>query len=795
MAKGEVLHTYRNELGEALYQVVVKKNGTAAVRRPDPKKPSEFVWNLDDTRRVLYRLNEVYQINKEEGIFFAPDEKQADALSKQGLFATTNVFGPGHWDSGYASQLAGRPVVVIVTSDPQVHDHAERVALSLAGHATSVRLLELPQGVEAFFKGGKTLNDLLMMVDELSPWSPSSSGPSRVGPYESTSAGMFWYKTTQHGTVRTALTNFNALITHEIEIHDGSGEPVRHFEITAKLKGRQFQVSLPAMEFGAMNWVPQNLGAEAIIYPGNSAREHSRTAIQLLSGSVPKKLRYTHTGWTKAGGKWLYLHNGGAIGASVLSENGPEGTTGPHSGSTPDLGSAEILLPDALRKYVLPQPPTGERLCEAVRASLRLLDVAPHRITVPLLGAVYRSPLGQANLSLYLVGPTGVRKSEVASRGQQHFGPEMDAMNLPGAWSSTANALEAVAYLAKDALLVIDDFCPRGAGHDIERLNAQADRIYRGQGNNAGRQRMRSDQTLAATKYPRGLVLSTGEVVPTGQSLRGRLVITDVGPADVDLQKLTQCQQDGQAGLYAEALAGYIQWLAPQYDGVRDTLKRAVAALRPRFIAAGQHPRSPENLAHLAYGFDQFLTFAQSVGAIACEEKQRLGVEASNALREADERQMEYQLTSDPAQMFIEALRAALRSGRAHLICDHMTLDEDPETWGWAGEANDTLQAQGEPIGWLEGDDVFLQPEKAFTMAQQMAKELGEPLGVAQPTLQKRLRQKGLLKSWDYGRERNTVRKTFGTARQTVLHLDAAPFQDAAQQAQSAQNTEVTHGS
>ncbi len=274
----------------------------------------------------------------------------------------------------------------------------------------------------------------------------------------------------------------------------------------------------------------------------------------------------------------------------------------------------------------------------------------------------------------------------------------------------------------------------------------------------------------------------------------GRLVITDVGPEDVDLQKLTECQKDGQQGLYAEALAAFIQWLVPNYDDARARLRHGVALLRPKFMTAGQHPRSPENLAHLAYGFDQFLIFAESIGALTRDEKERLCVEACDALREADARQMEYQMTSDPSEMYLEALRAALRSGRAHLVCDDMTFDKDPEIWGWKGPYNDELRGQGEGIGWLDGNDVYLQPEKAFTMAQQMAKELGEPLGISQQTLQKRLRQKGLLKNWDHARQRNTTRVTLYNTRETVLHLDAASFRDAAQQAQPSQNEEAAYG-
>jgi hypothetical protein len=35
---------------------------------------------------------------------------------------------------------------------------------------------------------------------------------------------------------------------------------------------------------------------------------------------------------------------------------------------------------------------------------------------------------------------------------------------LPAAWSSTGNALEVLAFHAKDALLVIDDFAPGSGG-------------------------------------------------------------------------------------------------------------------------------------------------------------------------------------------------------------------------------------------------------------------------------------------------------------------------------------------
>ena len=51
-------------------------------------------------------------------------------------------------------------------------------------------------------------------------------------------------------------------------------------------------------------------------------------------------------------------------------------------------------------------------------------------------------------------------------------------------------------------------------------FHREADRLVRAQGNRSGRQRMRQDSTLRPAKPPRGLLLSTGEDVPRGHSLR-----------------------------------------------------------------------------------------------------------------------------------------------------------------------------------------------------------------------------------------------------------------------------------
>ena len=160
----------------------------------------------------------------------------------------------------------------------------------------------------------------------------------------------------------------------------------------------------------------------------------------------------------------------------------------------------------------------------------------------------------------------------------------MHRENLPASWCSTANYSEALAFHAADTLLVIDDFKPGGSSGDIQRAHFQADRIFRGAGNRAGRGRMRSDGSLQLEKPPRAFIVSTGEEVPHGHSLRARLVVLELAPGDVRWDHLTTCQQLASNGVFASTMAAFIQWLAPKMPVQIPPL---IESLRPQLSGAG----------------------------------------------------------------------------------------------------------------------------------------------------------------------------------------------------------------
>jgi bifunctional DNA primase/polymerase-like protein len=585
--------------------------------------------------------------------------------------------------------------------------------------------------------------------------------PEEFGsPYRASPSGLSFHKRTQSGIDVVPLTNFTARVVADV-IRDDGVEKSRLFEVEAVRAGRTSRFELPAAAFSAMAWVPEHLGAAAIVYPGTMTRDHTRVAIQELSGEPPVRHIYTHTGWREIAGAFVYLHEGGAIGATGLLTN-----------ASVDLGSA-------LNRYELPEPPAGMALSRAIAASLRMLDVAPDHVTVPLLGSVYRAVLGPADFSGHLSGPTGVRKTALTALAQQHYGPSLDARHLPANWSSTANALEGQAFTIKDAMLIVDDFAPRGTIAEVQQLHAKADRLLRAQGNAAGRGRMRPDGSQRPTKHPRGLIVSTGEDLPTGESLRARLWIAELSHGDVNLATLTDCQVAADGGQYASALAAYLQWLAPHMAGMNANLRRDVAALRTAFTASGQHGRTLGIVADLATGWRYFLTFAVAAGAISPSDRMVLWNRCVGALTQLGEHQAEHQRAAEPAGRFLELLSAAIAGGSAHVASRSGGTPSRPAVWGWRtatpDRADPEWREQGLRCGWIDGDDLYLEPGVAHQVAQRTARDSGESLPVGTVTLRKRLYEKGYLQTIEtHGNKRRlTIQRTIAGQDRAVLHLRA----------------------
>jgi len=139
-----------------------------------------------------------------------------------------------------------------------------------------------------------------------------------------------------------------------------------------------------------------------------------------------------------------------------------------------------------------------------------------------------------------------------------------------------------------------------------------------------------------------------------------------------------------------------------------------------------------------------FLQFAFEVGAIDGAEQKKLEQRSSRALEELEVLQAKYHPASDPALRFVALLQAALKCGRAHVADRQGRAPDQAERLGW--QRTPTGRAWvglGTRIGWVTRNEVFLEPEASYQVAQSLAGTERLPVSEQTPTSIERTRAIG----------------------------------------------------
>lgn len=579
-----------------------------------------------------------------------------------------------------------------------------------------------------------------------------------AGPYRWEGGKTLFRKKNGEEQNDVTLANFAANIVCEEVIDDGAEERLRFIIEGKHSSGQKLRtIDIPAETFAGMSWVPQHWGATAIVSPGFSNKDHLRAAIQHLSGSPQKKRVYSHMGWRIINGDWTYLHAAGGI-----SKRG-------------FLSDLEVRLSDdRLTLYSLPAPPLGNHLIEAIHASLSLCKLGPLRISIPLLAATYLAPLAsilEVDFSIFLTGPTGAFKTEATVIVQAHYGEKFTRLSLPGNWSSTENSLERQAFLTKDSILVVDDYSASGTSSQISALQQRAERLLRAQGNRAGRGRLRPDGTSRPSFFPRGIIVSSGEDIPPGHSLRARNAILTLSRDEIHSEVLSELQKHAADGMLSRSMAGFLYWLAIRYEELRKNSKEGLAKAGLSELAAGSHRRTTHTLNHQTFALNTFLQFAEESKAISPAQRSRLRGEWTEALLKVANEQGVHLLSEEPVGRFLSLLESALTSGKAHIAGSESGREpQSPEKWGWRKSKDSQTEPwipMGDRIGWLtQGGELLLQPEASYGLAQRLARDQGAHCLPTKNTLIKRIVERGLATQCS---DKNLVKRTAEGQRRLVL--------------------------
>ncbi|MDP3875421.1 MAG: cell wall-binding protein [Methylobacter sp.] len=576
-------------------------------------------------------------------------------------------------------------------------------------------------------------------------------------------------KTGKSNEIMTPLThNFVSLIDQQLILDDGLRQEVA-FEIATKQRwrGELPTVNIPATQYQAMAWPLRHYGGRAIIESDQASARKLATAILILSGDIPITVIYQHSGWRIIDGHYRYLSGSGALSAAGLDDK-----------IRVELGDGHM------QKFSLPPP--DQNPGDKAQLLFGLLHLAPKNpaLGVALFCGVTRAVLGEClpiDFSIYLAGQSGSQKSEAAALAQACFG-EFDARSLPGNFNDTETVGEIKLHRAKDGVFVIDDRAPAANQAEESRQQAKSDRWFRGVGNQAGRGRCNADMTVKAAYFPRCMIVSTGEDLPKGASLLGRMLVIETKRGDVNLSSLTALQLLSRRGEHAAAMSNFITWLAPRLVDLKKRFPDLVRDLRDQALNdpdkfASSHPRAADIYASCYAAADIYMEYCCDVNGISVIHATELMETIDAGLKSAIRAQHQYQKANDEVERFVALLRGSFASGECH-ICSHLNQGppvSNPHLWGWrAAEVGGEKIGRGQMIGWINEvkGEIWLEPEALFKTVQKFASSQNDPILMNKSTLWKRLLERGLLAELEIdknGVKRPDIKRSVDGGRKRVL--------------------------
>lgn len=347
--------------------------------------------------------------------------------------------------------------------------------------------------------------------------------------------------------------------------------------------------------------------------------------------------------------------------------------------------------------------------------------------------------------------------------------------------------------LSSNTVFIVDDFKPHGTKGEIDGFHSKADKLIRGVGNQAGRGRLQADLKQRTAYHARGFVLATGEDIPRGQSLRARMTVaslsrdaTNPRQGDIDLNHLTALQAHARAGTLARAMAGFIRWLAPQLDTLKQILPEGIRNRRDQAAHQGMkgHSRAPSDFASLTAGIGALARFALESGTLSETEARAFEARCGKALFGLMEDQAEHQASQDDVSRFLSLLASALLSGRCHVFDLESVGDQggkgvphgpmkNVRAFGWQQDTRGEYHPQGPCVGYMEGETLYLDGDAAFAAVTSYAREQGGVIEITQGVMFARIYERGLLTktSTEDGKRRLNPKKSILGTKRRFYHV------------------------
>ena len=692
---------------------------------------------------VIYRQPEIEAaIQRGEIVYIVEGEKDADTMARLGLAATTNAGGGGNnkWKEGHSAHFRdAAEVIILPDNDSTGEGHGVEVFNSVAKVAKAVYIVNLRDGYPSLPPKGD-FTDLVEAVgadraleilrgletearEDL--WQKAQRAYADIPGY-----GIDHGRTCQmvEGMPKT-LCNFVALPVEIVETDNGLTREKSLQIVGWNAYGKPLDpVRVPMAKFKTMDWALETWDLEANIMPGNTVKDKLRWIMTEAGYRVAKrKTIYSHCGWRKIGGKWVYLHQGGCIGAEGINV---------------DMGNE-------LADYTLSGYPEGMTVEDAALSSYSLTLSIPAYISVPLLGITYLAPLCEfldqvlcpPSFVTALIGEQGTHKTGIASLFLNHFG-RFGIRSMPANFTSTVNSIRNSAFAAKDTLLLVDDYFPSTSVQERRKMDSIMQIISRAFGDKAVRGRLNADLTSQAAKPARGIAMLTGETVPdVGASGQARMYVIETDRNSFTYtDEMDQMRREAEDGSLRLAMASYIEWLLPQADALPKRLRDLFLEYRKKAHAmiAGEatNDRADDAAAHIMIGLDYLTQWLLSLGVLNEESREAQLAEWWSVVISNIKTQGAAGKDESPVAMFMTAVREMIISGV--VLIDDITPGSDKKSRG-----------KGVMCGYCDTQNYYFLPDQLFGAVTKFYNDQNRVYPLTKNALFKIMREDGIIEQWD----------------------------------------------
>ena len=443
-------------------------------------------------------------------------------------------------------------------------------------------------------------------------------------PYDVKNNCLGYVKHTKDGEVEVQLCNFAPRISCEV-IYDDGEEERREYEILVRDENGddlpKFRV--PASSFGKMDWVNEKLPARCRLDVTGSVEKHIVNAMKGSSAHADLRSIYAHTGWVKQDGEYHFLLPGSPF--------------------------FEVELEGKHANYGM-IPETRESDLAYLYGMLELTFV-PHD-----------------------------KKSTLAALMLSFFG-QFTESSMPMSFADTPNSiLFAVSHL-DDLLTCVDDSHPSNKA-EMDNMTLIQEKLVRGYGDRAQRNRLTSEITMRKTRPPQGNVIMTVEFLPQiGESSLARTFCVETTPESIDLKVLQDVQNQAKDGVLQRSMYSYLCWEKERFLVNDRKVEAFVASLRNKItelrwmwrdrMTAERipfHDRLPDTLASLTLGFRMLLKFLQDKKMLTEEQRTEKLTEFESILLEHARRQSVAVVADKPTHVFFRNLFAMTEGGMVTIM-------------------------------------------------------------------------------------------------------------------------------